>query len=715
MAPHLSSPSNFCHSHLTLSSPLSSTPVFHVAPSLFSWNPKNFSCPLKLHSRSSQPTISLSSFPHVSLRDTVPQEPQGPFPNPSEPQEESPNPDGKTAPSSKSYIWVNPKSPRAAQLRQQSYDSRYSLLTKLAASLNSCNPTEEDVLKVLNSLGESPLEQDAVIILNNMENPVTASLALKVFQQKLKPKREVILYNVTLKVFKKNRIFDKAEKLFEEMLVRGVKPDNVTFSTIISCARFCSLPNKAVEWFEKMPDFGCNPDDVTYSAMIDAYGRAGNVDKALSLYDRARTERWRIDLVTFSTLIKIYGISGNFDGALNVYEEMKALGVKPNLVIYNTLLDAMGRAKRPWQVKSVYKEMINNGFSPNWATYAALLRGYGRARYPQDALDVFREMKGKGLELNVVLYNTLLAMCADIGYTDEAVEIYEDLKKSTCKPDSWTFSSLITIYSCSGKVLEAEITFNEMLDAGFEPNIFVLTSLIQCYGKANRIDDVVKTFNRLLELGITPDDRFTGCLLNVMTQTPKEELDKLTECIEMANSKLGVMVKRLVAEETDNGLFKQEANELFNSISTDVQKGYCNCLIDICVNLNLLERACELLDLGLTLDIYRGIQSKSPTQWSLHLKSLSPGAALTALHVWISDLSKALENGEELPSVLAINTGHGKHKYSDKALASVLESHLKEISAPFHEAPDKVGWFLTTNVAAKSWLESRRSAELVTT
>ena len=86
---------------------------------------------------------------------------------------------------------------------------------------------------------------------------------------------------------------------------------------------------------------------------------------------------------------------------------------------------------------------------------------------------------------------------------------------------------MITIFSCCGKVSEVENTLNEMFEAGFQPNIFILTSLIQCYGKAQRIDDVVKTLNRIFELVITPDDRFCGCLLNVMTQTPNEELSKL--------------------------------------------------------------------------------------------------------------------------------------------------------------------------------------------
>ncbi|KAF6137008.1 hypothetical protein GIB67_030772 [Kingdonia uniflora] len=219
---------------------------------------------------------------------------------------------------------------------------------------------------------------------------------------------------------------------------RGVKPDNVTFLTIISCARVLSLPLNAIEWFEKMPKFGCQPDVVTYSIIIDAYGR-----------------------------------TGNFDEALNVYEEMKALGVK------------------------------EKGFVPSWATYASLWRAYGRAQYGEDAMNVYKEMKEKGLEMNVVLYNTLLAMCADMGYTDEVT------------------------------------------------------------------DDVVRVFDRHHDLGITPGDQFCGCLLNVMTQTPKEELGKLIGCIESVNSKLGSLVKHLVEEESNNGVLRQEAGLLFDVISKD--------------------------------------------------------------------------------------------------------------------------------------------------
>lgn len=83
----------------------------------------------------------------------------------------------------------------------------------MAESLDSCNPVEEDIFNVLAALGDKVVEQDAVVILNNMSNAETALLVLKYFQQRLKLSKEVIIYNVTLKVLRKSKDLDKTEKL----------------------------------------------------------------------------------------------------------------------------------------------------------------------------------------------------------------------------------------------------------------------------------------------------------------------------------------------------------------------------------------------------------------------------------------------------------------------------------------------------------------------
>jgi len=634
-------------------------------------------------------------------------------------QQHSHNPVTNSSSLSKPKIWVNPNNPKSKPLHNKnnnkSSNSRNRFLLKLVDSLDSCDPTHQQVSAILNAFNfkkDGVSERDAVFILDKMTNPKTAHIVMGCIRDRIERVRDngVVLYNVTLKVFRKCNDFEGAQKVFDEMLQRGVKPDNITFTTMINCARMSALPDKAVEWFEKMPGFGCEPDAITCSAMVCAYARTNHVDMALRLYDRAKIEKWPVDVVTFSALIKMFDLNGNYDGCLNMHLEMKALGVKANVETYNVLLVAMLRGKRHWQAKTIYQEMKSNGVSPDFTTYSTLLRIYTRAQFGQDAICVYKEMKGKGMDVSIDLYNVLLAMCADVGCNDEALEIFQDIKNSrNCTPDSWTFSALINVYSNTGKVFEAEAMLDEMIKSGFEPNVFVMVSLVQCYGKAKRIDDVVKVFNRFLNLGIVPDDRFCGCLLNVMTQTPNEELGKLIGCLEKANKKLGSVVRYLVEEQDGDRDFKKEASELLNSIDTEAKRPICNCLIDLCVNLNLPDKAHDLLRIGLTHGIYRNIQSRSQTKWSLHLKNLSIGAAMTALHVWINDLSKALESGEKFPPLLGINTGRGKLKNSSKGLGSVLQSHLKELDAPFCEAQNEVGWFLVTKEAAKSWLESRGS------
>ncbi|CAK8531270.1 unnamed protein product [Lathyrus sativus] len=619
--------------------------------------------------------------------------------------------------SPKTKIWVNPNSAKSKPFRRKHFNSRTAFLLHLAASLDSCDPTQQHVSAILNCLGDDAVaEQDAVFILDQMFNPRTALVVLRHLRDKIQYVRynEVVLYNVTLKVFRKCNDFEGAQKVFDEILQRGVKPDNITFTNMIKCATMPSMQDRAVEWFDKMPGFVCEPDAITCSAMLCAYAQTNHVGIALQLYHIAKIEKWPIDAVTFSALIKMFDLSGNYDGCLNIHLEMKRLGVKPNVETYNSLLAAMLRGKRHWEAMTIHQEMISNGVLPDFTTYSSLLRLYAREQYDQYALGVYKEMKGKGMDVTVDLYNVLLTMCAKVGSNHEALEIFEDMKSSgTCHPDSWTFSALSKVYSNSGKVSEVEGVLGEMIKSGFEPDIFVMASLVNCYGKAKQIDDVVNVFDRFLNLGIIPDDRFCGCLLSVMAKAPKEELGKLIKCVEKANTKLGYVVRYLVEGQDSDGDFRKDASELLNSIDAKAEKTICNCLIDLCVNLNLPDRAGTLLSIGLMHGIYRSMQSRSQTMWSLHLRNLSIGTAMTAFHAWIHDLSKALESREEFPPLLGINTGRGKLKNSSKGIASVIESQLKELNVPFHEDPKEAGWFLVTKEAAESWLESRGSTKSI--
>lgn len=92
------------------------------------------------------------------------------------------------------------------------------------------------------------------------------------------------------------------------------------------------------------------------------------------------------------------------------------------------------------------------------------------------------------------------------------------------------------------------------------------------------------------------------------------------------------------------------------------------------VHLELLEQECQLLNSGITLEMYSYTESRSLGQWSLHLKDLSLEATITALLTWINDLSCSLDSLDRLSTLLGINPGNGQTKDQVSAMTDIYYS-----------------------------------------
>ena len=517
-----------------------------------------------------------------------------------------------------------------------------------------------------------------------------------------------------MKSLRFGRQFELIEGLANEMINNQIELDNITYCTIITCAKKCNHFDKAVEWFERMYKTSLMPDEVTYSAILDVYAKLGKVEEVLNLYEKARASGWKPDPITFSVLGKMFGEAGDYDGIRFVLQEMSSVGVQPNLVVYNTLLEAMGRAGKPGLARSLFGEMVESGLTPNEKTLTALVKIYGKARWARDALELWEQMRSKGWPMDLILYNTLLNMCADLALEEEAEQLFEDMKRlEHCRPDSWSYTAMLKIYGSGGNVDKAMELFEEMSELGVKLNVMGCTCLIQCLGKAKRIDDLVRVFGVSIERGVRPDDRLCGCLLSVVSLCEEsEDVDKVLACLQQANPKLIALVKLVTEEKTSFETVKEEFRGILSETAVEARRPFCNCLIDICRNRKLHERAHELLYLGTLYGLYPGLHNKTVHEWCLDVRSLSVGAALTALEEWMGTLSKIVQRKEELPEILSAQTGAGTHKFS-QGLANSFASHLKKLAAPFRQSEEKIGCFVATREDLVSWVQSRLASSAV--
>ncbi|KAF8412549.1 hypothetical protein HHK36_000517 [Tetracentron sinense] len=619
-------------------------------------------------------------------------------------------------------IWVNPSKPKRSVLSLQrhkrssySYNPQLSDLKLFSRKLNDCYLSESAFFAALEEIPHPPTRENALLILNSLKPWQKTHFFFNWLKtQNLFP-IETIFYNVTMKSLRFGRQFQLIEDLAHEMINNGVELDNITYSTIITCAKRCNLFDKAVVWFERMYKTGLMPDEVTYSAVLDVYAKLGKVEEVLSLYERGRASGWKPDPIAFSVLGRMFGESGDYDGIRYVLQEMKATGVEPNLVVYNTLLEAMGKAGKPGLARSLFEEMVALGLTPNAKTLTALVKIYGKARWGRDAMELWERMRSNGWPMDFRLYNTLLSMCADLGFEEEAERLFDDMKKSEqCRPDSWSYTAMLNIYGSGGEVEKAMVLFEKMSESGVKLNVMGCTCLIQCLGRAKRIDDLVRVFRLSTERGVEPDDRLCGCLLSVVSFCEEdEEVEKVLSCLQKANPKLVSFVKLLEEEETSFDTIKDEFREILNEATVEVRRPFCNCLIDICRNRILHERAHELLYLGILYGLYPGLHNKTAEEWSLNLRSLSVGAAHTAFEEWMGTLSKVMKRQEELPELFSAHTGAGTHKFS-QGLASSFASHLKKLAAPFRPSEEVAGCFIATREDLISWVQSRFASTAIT-
>ncbi|XP_074264703.1 pentatricopeptide repeat-containing protein At5g46580, chloroplastic [Silene latifolia] len=618
--------------------------------------------------------------------------------------------------------WVNPTKPKPSVLSLRrhkrspySFNPRIRELKLFGQKLNDCGDYDEAFLSLLEDVPHEINRENALLLLNSLR-PWEKTLA---FFNWMKTRNlfpmETIFYNVTMKSLRFGRQFEVIEGLANEMIENEIALDNITYSTIISCAKRCSLFDKAVEWFERMYKTGVMPDEVTYSAVLDVYAKIGKVEEVMSLYERGRASGWTPDQVAFSVLCKMFGEAGDYDGIRFVLQEMKALGVQPNLVVYNTLLEAMGKAGKPGLARSLFEEMIESGVTPNEKTLTALVKVYGKARWGRDALELWERMRSSGWPMDFILYNTLLSMCADLGLEEEAEKLFEDMKRSNhCSPDGFTYTAMLNIYCSGGKVDRAMELFTDMSDAGVKLNVMGCTCLVQCLGRSQRIDDLVRIFEVSIENGIKPDDRLCGCLLSVVSFCDNiEDANKVLGCLEQSNPKLVAFISLIDAKGTKFETLKEEFKAILTNTQIDSRRPFCNCLIDICRKRNLEERAHELLYLGTVFGLYPGLHKKAGSEWSLNVRSLSVGAAQTAFEEWMTSLSNVLERQEALPELFSAYTGAGTHKFS-QGLASAFASHVEELKAPFRLSEDKAGCFVATRDELVSWVQSRDSSLALT-
>lgn len=184
---------------------------------------------------------------------------------------------------------------------------------------------------------------------------VTSSLLEKQNEKKR------VLHHSKHDMFLIHRLNLQTLTLMEEF---GVKPDVVTFSTIMNAWSSAGIMDKCKEIFDDMIKASIEPDSHTFSILAKGYVRAGEPEKAEALLKVMASSGVHPNVVMFTTIISGWCSAGQMQYAIRVFERMCKMDVSPNLKTFETLIWGYGEAKQPWKAEEFLQVMDEMGVTP---------------------------------------------------------------------------------------------------------------------------------------------------------------------------------------------------------------------------------------------------------------------------------------------------------------------------------------------------------------
>ncbi|KAK3231739.1 hypothetical protein Dsin_003620 [Dipteronia sinensis] len=278
--------------------------------------------------------------------------------------------------------------------------------------------------------------------------------------------RDTVFYNAMITGHSRNNDGHAAIELFRCMLRDDIKPDNFTFTSILSALSLIADDERhCMQMHCAVVKSGTGLVTSVLNALVSVYVKCASSPLVSSSYlmDVARKvfdEMPVRDELSWTTMITGYVKNDDLDAA-------------------RKFLDGMNE-KLP-------------------VAWNAMISGYVHHEFYREALEIFRKMLQLGIQLDGFTYTGIISACANAGYFQLGKQVHAYLLRTEVNPTLDYFLSvnnaLISFYSKCGKIDEACGIFNKMQVR----DLVSWNAILSAYVSAGRIEEAKSHFNNMRE------------------------------------------------------------------------------------------------------------------------------------------------------------------------------------------------------------------------
>ncbi|KAL8107832.1 uncharacterized protein LOC141670437 [Apium graveolens] len=237
-------------------------------------------------------------------------------------------------------------------------------------------PLIQDILEHQKQFEDITNERFAVRIVSLYGKAGMFDHALKLFDEmpELKCERTVLSFNAILSVCINCKKFDKLEALFRDLPEKlGVKPDRVSYNTLIKSYCVMGSLELAVGVVNLMESNGFEPDLITFNTLFDALYRNKKMDVAEKMWVLMESKNVAANVRSYNPKLRALVVDGRISEAVDLIEEMRTKGVMPDIFSFNALIQGFCTEKNFEEAKRWFEELEKCEVAPDRVTYEIML------------------------------------------------------------------------------------------------------------------------------------------------------------------------------------------------------------------------------------------------------------------------------------------------------------------------------------------------------
>ncbi|EFJ30971.1 hypothetical protein SELMODRAFT_169299 [Selaginella moellendorffii] len=298
-------------------------------------------------------------------------------------------------------------------------------------------------------------------------------LALDVFDRM--KDQNVVAWTSLISAFTFAGHFGDAMVLFRKMLLSGVSPDRITFTSILLkwSGRERNL-DEGKRVHSHIMQTGYEGDRMVMNLVVEMYGKCGDVEQAGNVFDSIQDP----NVFSWTIIIAAYAQNGHCMEVLRLLSRMNQAGVKPDGYTFTTVLGACTAVGALEEAKILHAATISStGLDRDAAVGTALINLYGKCGALEEAFGVFVQIDNK----DIVSWSSMIAAFAQSGQAKSAIQLLMLMDLEGVRPNNVTFVNVLEAVTSLkafqyGKEIHARI-----VQAGYSDDVCLTSALVKMY------------------------------------------------------------------------------------------------------------------------------------------------------------------------------------------------------------------------------------------